>query len=84
MAKHCKHRQNMQNRRYQADVSVEPGNSDKAQHMLATVQSIASTGSYPCPECGTLVVSKGYNKEFGGEHFVCPNPDCQYQGIWGF
>jgi len=76
-------RRNMQKRPFAPEVSVESIDSPQAQHMLAVIQSIIDTGTYPCPECGTLVAYVEYDPVFDGMHFRCPKPGCRYEGYWG-
>jgi len=77
-----KKRLQMQSRpRSAPDVSVEVGNSPQAQRMLAIVQSIVATGTYPCSECDTPVEHVGHDPILG-LHFRCPKPGCKYEGFW--
>ncbi len=59
---------------------VSPGSQDETQRMLGIMESIADTGCYPCPECGTMVSYQGMVQEYF--HFACPNPDCRYEAFW--
>jgi len=79
-----KRRLQMQSRpRPKVDVSVEPvGDNPQAQRMLANAQAILEWGTYPCPECGTLLQPAGGDL-VAGLRFHCPNPDCHYEAEWG-